>query len=362
MKPLIVPFFISHQGCPHQCVFCDQRRIAGHDGGLPSATELRERIARFTASSDGRPVEVAFYGGTFTSLSAEAQERLLAPLQPLIASGEVMTVRLSTRPDAVDGEAARFLRSRGVRTVELGVQSMDDRVLAASGRGHTADHVVQAFASLREAGIAVGAQLMPGLPGDTKETSLASLQRVLALSPACLRIYPTVVLEGTRLAEFWRGGSYTPLGMEEAVSLCAAMLRVCLLAGVPVIRIGLQPTEELEASGTMLAGPWHPAFRQLVEGELWYDCLDRLMVDVPAGATVSLVCAPSRVSDVTGQRRKNLERLRERRGILVTRVTGSADLTLLDIALIHAGGTVAGNLLAETARCPSHIQGGYPFD
>lgn len=345
MKPLIVPFFISHQGCPHQCIFCDQERISGQRGGLPQPAEMIAAIDRFTASGRGRPLEAAFYGGTFTSLPLADQERLLAPLQPLLTTGRVTRVRLSTRPDAVDDDAAFFLRARGVSTVELGVQSMDDEVLGAAGRGHAATHVEQAFACLHGAGIAVGAQLMPGLPGASAESDLGSLERVLALSPAFVRIYPTVVVAGTRLADLWRSGGYTPLSLDDAVSLSAAMLRRCLGAGVPVIRIGLQPTEELERPGTILAGPWHPAFRQLVESELFYGLLERLAEGVFSPAGVEVTCFPSRVSDVAGQRRRNLARLRERYGVAVTRVIGSDRLSPYDIEIAHAGGTIAGNVL-----------------
>lgn len=345
MKPLIIPFFISHQGCPHQCVFCDQERISGQSAGLPDPAGMVEMIDRFAASGVGRPLEVAFYGGTFTSLPRMDQERLLEPLQPLLATGRITHVRLSTRPDAVDDETARFLWARGVTTVELGVQSMDDRVLEAAGRGHTAAHVEEAFTVLREAGISVGAQLMPGLPGDTGESALCSLERVLVLSPAFLRIYPTVVVAGTRLAHLWRNGAYTPLGVDDAVTLCAAMLLRCLVAGVPVIRIGLQATEELERPGTVLTGPWHPAFRQLVESELFYGLLERLAGGFPAGTAVEAVCAPQRVSDVVGQRRRNLARLREQHCVTVTRVTGSDRLSSYDLEIVHPGGTIAGNLL-----------------
>lgn len=345
MKPLIVPFFISHQGCPHQCVFCDQERISGQGGGLPDSAEMLAAIDRYAATGGGRPLEVAFYGGTFTSLPRSDQERLLASLQPLIDTGRVGGVRLSTRPDAVDGETARFLRARGVTTVELGVQSMDDEVLAAAGRGHDAAQVEEAFATLRGDGIAVGAQLMPGLPGGTAESARTSLERVLALSPAFVRIYPTVVVAGTRLAELWRSGAYTPLGLDDAVSLCAAMLRCCLAAGVPVVRIGLQPSEELERPGTILAGPWHPAFRQLVEGELFYGLLERLAAGIPAGSDLEVACSPRRLSDVAGQRRHNLVRLRERSGLAVTRLIGSDRLAPYDLEIVHPGGTIAGSVL-----------------
>lgn len=345
MKPLIVPFFISHQGCPHKCVFCDQERISGQRAELPSTAEMSETIERFAALGRGRPLEVAFYGGTFTSLPRSEQNRLLEPLQPLIVNGRVAGVRLSTRPDAVDDDTARFLAARGVTTVELGVQSMDDEILESAGRGHGAAHVEQAFASLRSAGVAVGAQLMPGLPGDTPETSLESLDRVLALAPVCVRIYPTVVLAGTRLAELWRSGFYSPLGLDDAVSLCGAMLRRCLEASVPVIRIGLQPTEELERPGTILAGPWHPAFRQLVESELFRVLLERLAMDVPAGSGIEVACSPRRISDVAGQHRCNISRLREKFGIVVRRIIGDNRLSPYDLEIVCSGGTFAGSVL-----------------
>lgn len=345
MKPLIVPFFISHQGCPHKCVFCDQERISGQSSWLPATAEVLETIERFAASAVGRPLEVAFYGGTFTSLPRGEQDRLLAPLQPLIAKGRVASVRLSTRPDSVDDDTARFLAGRGVTTVELGVQSMDGEVLESAGRGHGAAHVERAFASLGSAGVAVGAQLMPGLPGDTPEKSLESLDRVLALGPACLRIYPTVVLAGTRLADLWRSGSYSPLGLDDAVFLCGAMLRRCLAANVPVIRIGLQPTEELERPGTILAGPWHPAFRQLVESELFRGLLERLAMDVPAGSGIEVACSPRRISDVAGQHRCNISRLRERFGVVVRRIVGDNRLPPYDLEISCSGKIIAGSVL-----------------
>lgn len=344
MKPLIVPFFISHRGCPHQCVFCDQRTITGRRGELPSPDEIRSTIARYAATGRGRLIEVAFYGGSFTSLPRSVQDGLLQPLQLLLATGEVTSVRLSTRPDAVDGETAPFLRDRGVATIELGVQSMDDRVLALAGRGHGAAETERAFALLGDAGIAVGGQLMPGLPGDTPELAMASLHRLLALRPASLRIYPTVVIEGTPLADLWRRGEFDPFDVETAVSLCAAMLRACAAAGVPVVRVGLQPTEELLAPGTVLAGPWHPAFRQLVEGELWFELLLRLTTGLAVGSSVELVGPSSRVSDLVGQGRRNLRRLEEQRGVRVSKVASDHAAAPHTLAVTRPDGIATGTL------------------
>lgn len=344
-RPLIVPFFIPHRGCPHQCVFCNQVRITGRGGDFPSAAELLATIAAYRASGRSTIPEVAFYGGTFTSLPRRIQEELLLPLQPLLARGEIGQVRVSTRPDAVDAGTAEFLTSRGVRTVELGAQSMADDVLALSGRGHSAQHVRTACRALREAGLAVGVQLMVGLPGDTPGKALASLDAVLALRPDFLRIYPTLVVAGTKLAALYREGAYDPLSRGEAVRLCKVMLHGALATGIPVIRVGLQPTEELASAGTVLAGPYHPAFRQLVEGELCYDLLGELTRDIPCSSPVTVFCAPSRVSDVAGQRRSNLQRLASDRGVRVAAIRSDPSLSSREIRVDFAGGTRKGDIV-----------------
>ncbi|HEY6008104.1 MAG TPA: radical SAM protein, partial [Geobacteraceae bacterium] len=285
---MIVPFFIPHAGCPHQCVFCDQRTIAGQPPGIPTAAELVSTIAGHRATGGDDGVEVAFFGGTFTALSRDAQERLLAPLQPLRAAGIVRSVRVSTRPDCVDSGTAGYLGSMGVATVELGVQSLDEEVLRLSGRGHGVGDVERAVAALRGAGLKFVAQLMPGLPGDTPAGSLATLDAVLSLGPDALRIYPALVLAGTRLAELWCEGNYRPLSLAEAVRTCKLMLHRALRARVPVLRIGLQPTAELQAAGAVVAGPFHPAFRQLVEADMWYDLLVRLAGPLSGEATATV--------------------------------------------------------------------------
>lgn len=347
MKPLIVPFFISHKGCPHQCVFCNQVKIAGSGGDLPTAGELLDRIAAYRASGRRKSVEVAFYGGTFTSLPRPVLEQLLLPLQPLLSRGEIDSIRVSTRPDSIDAGIAEFLVRMGVRTVELGVQSMDDDVLALSGRGHTAAHTTEACRTLQAAGVAVGMQLMPGLPGDSEEKALASFNGCLSLRPDFLRIYPTLVIVGTELATLYETGRYAPLSLDKAVRLCKIMLHAALAADINVIRIGLQPTEELETSGTVLAGPFHPAFRQLVESSLCYDLLTRLTGDIASEETVTIACAPSRVSDITGQRQGNLKRLLAERGVKVSAVVADPTLSCREILVKYGQMKKKGNIVHD---------------
>ena len=334
----MVPFFISHLGCPNRCVFCDQEKIAGAKGVLPSALEMLEKVASYRQSAPGRKLEAAFYGGTFTALPRSAQKYLLEALQPLLASGGLKSLRLSTRPDAVDAGTARFLKGMGVTTVELGVQSMDEEVLRLSGRGHSAADAERAARALQDAGLAVGVQLMPGLPGDTDERSLASLDRVLSLKPSFLRIYPTLVISGTALADLYRAGSYTPQTLDEAVALCKRMLLLARRQSVPVIRVGLQPTAELATPGVLLAGPYHPAFGQLVESELCFDLMSALLSRLPGEKRVSFLAPAGRTSDLVGQKRRNLTRLSERFGVCIGQVREDAALSPGMIALQWGGG------------------------
>lgn len=348
MKAPIVPFFISHRGCPHRCVFCDQEKISGADGALPSAGRILDTIQEYRRTS-GRPVvEVAFFGGSFTSLPQSSQESLLLPLQPLLATGEVRSVRMSTRPDSLDSERAGFLRSMGVRTVEIGIQSMDDGVLSLAARGHDAAAVERAFVCLREQGLTVGAQLMPGLPGDTAQKSLDSLMRVLEMAPEFIRIYPALVISGTGLAQLYERGEYQPLSLAQAVTLCKIMLHRSLLRGIPVIRMGLQPTDELRKAGTILAGPWHPAFRQLVEAELFYDLVSHVLGEqASGGVSATVLCNPSRVSDVVGQSRANRVRLLREKGIRIEGVRGDPAFSRYEVAVLLPGETRRGDLFTD---------------
>lgn len=332
-RRVIVPFFISHQGCPHQCVFCDQRAITGVSGRLPTAGEIDRTVRDWSRSAQADSVEVAFYGGTFTALPVERMEQLLAPLQPLLRSGAVSAIRVSTRPDALDEGIVTFLRTSGVSLVELGVQSMDDTVLSRAGRGHTAAQCEAAFAMLCGAGLRVGAQLMPGLPGETPEGAIESLRRLLPLRPDLLRIYPAVVLRGTELARLYRSGIYRPLSIDEAVRICKVMLQMAAVAGVPVTRVGLHPGDDLTSGGELLAGPFHPAFRQLAEGERWYDLLAGLCAGFAEGELLEIQVAPSRISDLVGHKRTNVRRIEASYPIRLRRIHEDSSLGREDIVV-----------------------------
>jgi histone acetyltransferase (RNA polymerase elongator complex component) len=288
-KPLIVPIFVPHMGCPHQCVFCNQTSITGCDPDdvLSSIVrrieevhgEVAHRPPSHGSAADPLRVQprkplrrqIAFYGGSFTGIEKKVQIQLLSAAQPLIRKGLIDSIRVSTRPDYIDPQALALLKTYGVRTVELGVQSMAEEVLRRSRRGHTADHVLSAAELLHGGDFEVGIQIMVGLPGDDMGRNAYTVGRVIQLNPHFVRIYPTLVLKGTPLERLYRSGRYTPLSLEGAVDLCKKAFLRFHRAGIPVIRLGLQSSPELETTDCVLAGPYHPALGHLVESSLFYD-------------------------------------------------------------------------------------------
>lgn len=233
-KKHILPFFIPHLGCPQQCIFCDQHKIAGQ--AAPTAGAVCQAILALPAAQR-QDYELAFYGGSFTALPVERQEYYLEPVRQALTAGLLGAARISTRPDCLDEVVLARLRHFGVGTVELGVQSMDDEVLRLARRGHTAQQSLAAVRRLQRAGFVVGVQLMPGLPGETLASAWAGAQRVLAEQPQLLRIYPTVVLQGTALGRLWQQGEYQPLSLEQAAQITLAIKLLAEEQGTAVIRM-----------------------------------------------------------------------------------------------------------------------------
>lgn len=306
MRPLIIPFFIPHAGCPHTCLFCNQHLISGVEQHLPSAQQIQETVQQWLERSPNRAAEVAFYGGSFTLLPRKQQEQLLDAVQPLIGQQKVKSIRISTRPDALDQAVLAFLADHKVTTIEIGVQSLDDQVLQQSRRGHTAADSLAALQRVKAAGFQVGAQLLPGLLGDTLSKALASVKGVIAAGAQFVRIYPAVVLSGTALADQFKAGQYQPPDLVLGVKICARMLHLCLQAGIPVVRIGLQAEEGLSEEGAILAGCWHPALGQLVKAQLYYDLVVTLAEQFISTEGLQLTCHPDRLSEVQGHARNNL--------------------------------------------------------
>lgn len=303
-KRHIIPLFIPHAGCPNDCVFCDQKKITGAD--TPVTPDLVRKELESAAAQAGEDYEIAFYGGSFTALHPETQEKLLEAARPFVSAGGI---RLSTRPDAVDEETLLRLRRYGVGTVELGAQSMDDGVLLRSSRGHRAEDTRAAARLVEEYGFSLILQMMTGLPGDDGMASIETARQLIALNPDGVRIYPTVVLRDTELERRMNQGTYRPQSLEEAVELCAKLYGLFLEADVPVIRLGLNPTELL-SSGGAVAGAYHPALGELVLSRMYLRRAETLLASAGPMERAVLSVHPKRVSVMVGQKRENLRTLK----------------------------------------------------
>lgn len=307
----ILPIFIPHAGCPHQCVFCNQKKISGqHSAALESAQAQLKRWRSWLQPSVQH--EAAFYGGSFTGLPTELQEELLALTDALLAEGFIGSVRLSTRPDYIDGERLQLLQRHGVRLVELGVQSLDDRVLVAAERGHTAAQVAPAVALLQRFGFQAGLQLMVGMPEQSFASVQETVRKAIAMQPDVSRIYPLLVIKGTPLAADYAAGRFVPLTLEEAVTQAAWAYRELTEAGVNVIRIGLQPDEELGAPGNILAGPFHPAMGEMVKSRVLRTKVTSQLEKLAHAGAVDILCPARLESKLRGQKSCNLHYWQER--------------------------------------------------
>ncbi|HWP98521.1 MAG TPA: radical SAM protein [Syntrophomonadaceae bacterium] len=266
MKHINIPIFIPQMGCPFQCIFCQQRYIS-HDGPPPAPSQIAAMIEPYlsTIRSDQTRVEVAFFGGSFTALPAGMQKDYLDAVQVFLQAGRVQSIRISTRPDCIDIEILDLLAERGVRTIELGVQSFDDHVLQQSLRGYDARQALEACRLIKSRGFNLGVQLMIGLPGDSLQRDLNSTWTAIEMRPDMVRLYPTLVIAGTELESLYRKSLYRALTLEEAVTITREMYLAFQVMEIPVIRMGLHPGEELRQPGHVVAGPFHPAFGELVE-------------------------------------------------------------------------------------------------
>ncbi len=311
MTPLIIPVFLPHLGCRERCLFCNQRTTANN---APSPQSVREFIEasldRFPSRPGEREKEVAFYGGSFTAMDMEDQVSYLQEVQPFLSSGRIDSIRLSTRPDALKEETLATLKKYGVKTVEVGAQSMSDKVLLLSKRGHEAKGSASAILRLKQWGFEVGVHLMIGLPGDTCDYFLRSLDWIIELRPDFLRIHPTLVFRGASLEELWKSGEYSPMTMDEAVGWLKKGMLKLERAFIPVARIGLQPSKELEEH--LLAGPFHPALHQLVDSAIFYDMAEDLLRKHPNGSNYVFICHPKDLSNLKGQKNENVLRLKNR--------------------------------------------------
>lgn len=312
MKQTNISVFVPHIGCPHRCTFCDQRTISG-EVKAPSADAVRSVLAEQlpVLRARGMTAEIAFFGGSFTGIDRGYMTSLLDAANGSVQSDpDVYTgIRCSTRPDFIDDEVLDILCSRGMTAVELGAQSMNDEVLRLNERGHSAKDVETAAKLIKARGLSLGLQMMTGLYGDKPEYCIETAERFIALKADTVRIYPTVILDGTRLGELYRLGRYTTFTFDETVELCAKLLTMFGEAGIPVIRLGLHASREVEAK--MLGGVYHPALREICESRIFYDKMLAEMKGRGDCKKFIVYTDPANISKVVGQKKENKEKLQK---------------------------------------------------
>lgn len=311
MKTSIIPIFIPHIGCPHRCVFCNQWQITGHRG-VPTADDIQKAVNAYIGNiQEKRHWEIAFYGGSFTAIPTTLQKELLEPAQKALAAGLIQRIRCSTRPDCIDDAVMDRLEHYGVTIVELGVQSMDDAVLAKAKRGHTAAQVEKATKLLRSRGFIVGHQLMPGLPGEDWSSLKKTTAEICRLHPDIARIYPVAVLEHTELAQLYREGVYEPLTIEEGVRRAAYMKQAFIDARIQVIRTGLQATADLDDDTQVLGGAYTPAMGEMTDS-LRYRKKIFAVLDAVQSEHITISYHRKDTSRVRGYRKQTMQAAKEK--------------------------------------------------
>jgi len=290
LKHYTIPIFIPELACPHQCVFCDQKKISGQQE-IPNIKEVQKKIKTYleTIPIKRSRVEIGFFGGSFTGIPIEQQTAYLSAAFDFIDERRVESIRVSTRPDYITEEILALLKKYGVKTIELGAQSMDEGVLLKSGRGHTVADIENASKMIIDAGFDLGLQMMIGLPGDTREKSMNTAKRIQELGAANTRIYPALVIQGTELARMYKYGHYLPMRLTEAILWVRDLYLLFEKSNIDVIRIGLHPSEELSKDHSLLAGPFHPSFKELVMTEIWKEHLFELIEFKPEKSIIIYV-------------------------------------------------------------------------
>lgn len=316
-KEYIIPIFVPHKGCPNDCSFCNQRKISGQLKDV-TAQDVRDTIEYYLSNfkDNNKYVEVAFFGGSFTGIDKDKQEELLEAAYEYIKCGKVRSIRISTRPDYINKDILKFLKKYHVKTIELGVQSANNYILEKCKRGHTFEDVKKASKMIRWNGFTLGHQMMVGLPESTMLDEVNTAKALIKLKPKIVRIYPVLVIKDTRLEKEFLKEEYMPLTVEQAVERSKELLKLFNRKKIQVIRIGLQNSDEItspEMEGSqVVAGPYHPAFRQLVESSVWYDCIVEKIKNFNTKVKqVEIVANDFNVNNIIGHKRENIEKLRE---------------------------------------------------
>ena len=316
-KQYVIPIFVPHLGCPNDCIFCNQKSISGQTKML-TEQDMINQIEYYLESFKDKDAkkEIAFYGGSFTGIDVETQEKFLKIAKSYIDAGKVDSIRISTRPDYINKKILKMLKKYKVKTIELGVQSAVDYILQRSNRGNTFKDVKKASRLIRWNGFVLGHQMMVGLPESTELDEINTAKKLIKLKPKIVRIYPVLIIKNTKLEKEYNEGSYRPLTIVQAIERCKEIVYLFNKKKIQVIRIGLQTTDEIcspeSESSDVVAGPYHPAFRQLVESSLWYDSiLDKIKKLNDKVKIAQIFANPADVNNIIGHKKENILKLKE---------------------------------------------------
>lgn len=332
-KHVNIPIFVTHLGCPHACVFCNQKTISGRSA--PDFTKVEGEIEAALSSVDTEKQEaqVAFFGGSFTGIDREDMIYLLSVGKKFIDDGRVKSIRLSTRPDYIDDEIIGILLKYGVRAVELGVQSCSEKVLSICERGHGAEVTHIAAKKIVDAGLEFVGQMMIGLPGASAEDELYTAREIVKMGAVGARIYPTVVFRGTKLSEMAASGAYVPLTEEEMIERSETVFEVFCEAGVNVIRIGLQSSEALTGGEEIACGGYYESTGEMVLGRYFEKKL-RTLISSADVKDVAVRVNPRRASCAVGYRGANRERLMREFGLSRLKIVGDESIGEFEVRLL----------------------------
>ncbi len=313
----VIPIFVPHLGCPNDCTFCNQKSISG-EKNIITEENLRRTIDEYLESfkEDNYRKEIAFFGGSFTGIEIEEQEKLLKVANEYIKEKKIDSIRISTRPDYISKDNLKMLKKYNVKTIELGVQSTNDYILKRCKRGHTFEDVKKASKLIRRYRFNLGHQIMVGLPDSTKIDELNTAKDLIKLKPKMIRIYPVLVIKNTELANEYESGEYEPINLNQAIERCKELVYLFNKKKIKVIRIGLQNTDLITEPGSdksdVIAGPYHPAFGQLVEDSIWYDSIvDKIKKINVKVKEVNIKVNPVDVNNVIGHKRANVKKLKD---------------------------------------------------
>lgn len=316
-KHLIIPIFVPHLGCPNNCIFCNQRNISGQMKQV-TKEDVKNTVEHYLEIFGDQDAykEIAFFGGSFTGIDEETQEELLGVAYEYVKNKKINSIRISTRPDYINKEILKMLKKYKVKTIELGVQSTNDFILKKAGRGHTFEDVKKASKLIRRYRFILGHQMMIGLPESSLSDELKTAKDLAKLKPKIMRIYPVLVIKGTELEKEYNEGTYRPLNVNQAVEMCKEIYYYFTKKKINVIRIGLQTTDIIcdpkKQESTVVAGPYHEAFRQLVEDGMWYDSIvERIKKLNVRVREIEVVVNPENVNNVSGHKKENIKKLKD---------------------------------------------------